>query len=108
MSKYAVEFSNRANAQIRGIFSYIAEDNADAALNMVDKLEARARKLEDTPYIGAELPQDEYQFLKSGYRRLIVNPFIMYYRVINQTVYITHVVHGKRNQAKAFAGEEGR
>jgi len=102
MSKYTVDFSRRANAQLRNIFSYIAGDNADAALKMIDKLEAKARQLEDTPFIGVELPENEYPFLHPGYRRLIVNPFIMYYRIINQTVYITHIIQAKRNQAKAF------
>ena len=105
-TKYAVEFSRRANEQLRGIFSYIAEFNADAALKMVDTLEARARQLENTPFIGVELQENEYPFLQLGYRRLIVNPFIMYYRIINQTVYITHIIHAKRDQVKAFAEEE--
>jgi len=102
MIKYTVEFSQRANAQLVNIFSYIAEDNTNAALKMVDKLEASARRLEDTPFIGAELSKSEYPLLKSEYRRLIVSPFIMYYRIIEQTVYITHIIHSKRNQAKAL------
>ena len=93
MNKYAVEFSRRANTQIRSIFSYIAEVNADAALRMVDTLEAKALQLEDAPFVCAELPENEYPFLQPGYRRLIANPIIMYYRVVNQTVYITHVIH---------------
>ena len=103
MSKYTVEFSRRANTQIRSIFSYIAEDNADAALKMADTLEAKALQLEDTPFIGAELPENEYPFLQPGYCRLIVNLFVMYYRVVNQTVYITHIIHAKRYQVKALA-----
>jgi len=106
MNKHAVEFSRRANAQLHNIFSYIAEENVTAALKMVDTLESRARLLEDTPFIGTELLKEDYPFLPHGYRRLIFNPFIMYYRIINQTVYITHIIHSKRNQAKAFA-EEG-
>lgn len=106
MNKNAVEFSNRANAQLRSIFSYIAEDNADTALKMVDTLETRARQLEDAPCIGVELLQDEYPFLQPGYRRLVVNPFLIYYRVIEKTVYITHVIHAKRNQAKAITKDE--
>ena len=106
MSKYAVEFSRRANAQIRHIFSYIAEDNPEAARLMVDSLESKASRLEDTPFLGAELPQNEYPFLQPGYRRLYANPFIMYYRIINQTVYITHIIHAKRDQAKIFSEEE--
>ena len=103
MSKYAVKFSNRANARIRDIFSYIAENNAGAALKMVDTIEKRAGQLADSPFIGVELSQYEYPFLQSGYRRLIVRPFIIYYRVIGQTVYITHIVHERRNQFKALS-----
>ena len=105
MNKYTVEFSRRANEQLRNIFSYIAEENLTAALKMVDTLEMRAKQLEDTPFIGTELPRDEYPFLLPGYRRLIVNPFLMYYRVSDKTVYITHIIHSRRNQAKAFAEE---
>jgi len=106
MSNYTVEFSRRANAQIRHIFSYIAEDNPDAARLTVDSLEAKARRLENNPFPGIELPPNEYPFLKPGYRRLTANPFIMYYRIINQTVYITHIIHTKRDLAKVFSEEE--
>ena len=98
MSSYAVEFTRRANVQIRHIFSYIAENNPDAALKMVDSLETKARRLEDTPFLGAELPQNEYPFLQPGYRRLIANPFIMYYRVITQVSHIQNSAHTLTNQ----------
>ena len=76
------------------------------AQKMVDMLEARALQLEDMPFIGMELPQNEYPFLQPGYRRLVVNPFVLYYRVIGTTVHITHIIHTRRNQAKAFAEKE--
>jgi toxin ParE1/3/4 len=102
MSKYAVNFTRRANAQLRNIFTYISEDNPEAALKMVDKLEIQARRLEDMPFVGTELSKEDFPFLPFGYRRLIVNPFIVYYRVINQIVYITHILHSKQNQAAAL------
>jgi len=91
---------------MRNIFSYIAEDNADAALKMVDSIEARALQLEDNPFIGVALPRGEYPFLQPGYHRLPINPFIMYYRVSDKTVYITHIIHSRRNQAKALIDDE--
>jgi len=97
MSKYTVEFSHRANEQLRSIFSYIAEDNADVALKMVDRLEVRARWLVDARLIGVELPQNEYPFLRPGYRYFVSSPFLIFCRVIEKTVYITHVIHAKRN-----------
>ena len=106
MSKYAVEFSHRASVQIRNIFTYIAEENASAALKMVDRLEEKAHQLADMPHIGAELPEKECPFLQPGYRKLTVRPFILYNRVIDQTVFITHIIHSKRNQANALAEKE--
>ena len=106
MSKYKVEFSHRANSQIRNIFAYIAEENASAALKMVDRLEEKASQLADMPLIGPELPEAEYPFLQPGYRRLAAKPFILYYRIIDRTVFITHIIHSRRNQAKALAETE--
>lgn len=63
MSKYTVEFSRRANMQLRNIFSYIAQDNPAAALKMIDILEANAMRLESTPFIGVELLRDKYPML---------------------------------------------
>jgi toxin ParE1/3/4 len=87
---------------MRNIFSYIARDNPTAALKMMDTIEARTVRLADNSYVGAELPKEEYPFLASGYRRLAVSPFLIYYRLIEQTVYVTHVVHEKRNRQKAL------
>jgi len=92
--------------QLRNIFSYIAADNVTAALKMIDALEDNAARLGFAPFIGVELLQDEYPMLTPGYRMLAVNPFNMYYRVVGDTVYITHVVHHRRNQAKALAERE--
>ena len=102
MGKYKVEFSHRANAQLRSIFSYIAEEDPNAALKLVEMLEMRARQLESTPLLGADLQQNEYPFLRPGYRRLVVKKFIMYYRVTENTVYVTHIIHARRNQSNAL------
>ena len=102
MSKYKVEFTSRVNIQLRSIFSYIAENNAAAAVKMVDRIEERSRRLADAPFVGVELTQGEYPFLPPGYRRLVSNPFLIYSRVIEKTVYITHIVHSRRNQWKAL------
>jgi len=106
MEKYKVEFSRRANLQIHNIFAYISEDNSNAALKVIDALEAKAIQLGRSPFIGIELSNDEYPFLPLGYRKVVVKPFVMYYRIIDQTVYITHIVHSKRNQTRAILEEE--
>lgn len=102
MSKCRIEFTRRANAQIRNLFEYIAQDDGSAALKMVDRIEARIGRLADTPELGVELPESEYPFLAPGYRKLLVQSFLVYYRVDGDTVYITHVVHERQNQRSAL------
>ena len=102
MSKCRIEFTRRANAQIRNLFAYIAQEDASAALKMVERIEARTQRLTETPELGVELPEVDYPFLTPGYRRLLVSPFLIYYRVIEDTVFITHVIHERQNQKKTL------
>jgi toxin ParE1/3/4 len=69
---------------------------------MVDRLESRVDLLSDNPRLGAELSVDDFPFLTPGYRRLIVKPFILYYRIIDEIVFITHIVHERQDQKKAL------
>ncbi|MCL1918470.1 MAG: type II toxin-antitoxin system RelE/ParE family toxin [Peptococcaceae bacterium] len=102
MSTYKVEFSRRANAQIDKIFHDIAQDNPTAAFKMVDTIEEKITNLAHNPYMGMELLQEDYPFLEPGYRRLIVSPFLIYYRVAEPLIFITHIVHGRRDQKNAL------
>ena len=102
MNNIRIEFTRRANMQIRNLFTYIAQDNPAAALKVVERMEARIQRLEKNPELGVELSAEEYPFLTPGYRRLLVQPFLVYYRVIENTVFITHVVHGRQDQKAAL------
>jgi toxin ParE1/3/4 len=102
MPKYDIEFTPRASAQMRNIFSYIAEDSPHIALKTVDKIESRVNLLKTNQNLGTELSESDFPFLTPGYRRLIVKPFIVYYRVINTEIFITHVVHERQEQGEAL------
>jgi len=102
MPKLKIEFTQRAAAQIRNIFSYIAEDSPTNALKTVDKIEMRINLLAHNPSLGPELLERDFPFLSPGYRRLIVKPFIVYYRVIEKAIFITHVVHERQDQGNAL------
>ena len=88
--------------QIRNLFTYIAQDNPAAALKMAERIEARIQRLAENPELGVALSVDDYPFLTPGYRRLLVQPFWVYYRVKENTVFITHVVHGRQDQKAAL------
>ncbi|MCL2544601.1 MAG: type II toxin-antitoxin system RelE/ParE family toxin [Clostridia bacterium] len=102
MSRHKIEFTRRARAQIRNLFSYIAQDSPAAAQKTLDSIDARIQRLADAPELGVELSEAEYPFLEPGYRKLLARPFLVYYRIAAGTVYITHVVHERQNQRSAL------
>ena len=78
--KYKVLRTDTADALIRNIILYIAENFGDEiALNKLDDLEKSILKLEENPYIGAE---PRYTVLKrQGYKVLILEKDLVFYKI---------------------------
>jgi len=79
------------------IFNYISEDNKQAALRMVDRLEAAILRLADNPRLGAVLPVEHPSIINPGYRRIVVKPYNVFYRILNNSIFIGRVLHGRQN-----------
>lgn len=73
--------------EIRG---YIARDNPTAAKRFVAA--PRCRLLAEQPHIGRQRPE-----VRSGLRSLVINSYIVFYRIVDDTVEIVSVVHGSRD-----------
>ena len=78
--KYKVLRTDTADAMIRNIVLYIAENfGNEIALNKLDDLEKSILKLEDNPYIGTE---PRYTVLKrQGYKVLILEKDLVFYKI---------------------------
>ena len=78
--KYIVIRTDTADALIRNIVLYIAENfGNEIALNKLDDLEKSILKLEDNPYIGTE---PRYTVLKrQGYKVLIPEKDLVFYKI---------------------------
>ena len=78
--KYRVYRTDTADALIRNIVLYIAENfGNEIALNKLDDLEKSILKLEDNPYIGTE---PRYTVLKrQGYKVLILEKDLVFYKI---------------------------
>jgi len=90
--------TRRADADVRAICRYIAQDNPDAA----DKLDARLHeemwKLVRTPGIGHR----RADVTNARYRFWVVGKYVIAYRVEKATVVISRVIHGARDFRKLF------
>ena len=96
--KYKINRTDKADEQLREIIFYIADDSGsiDIALNYLDKIEAAINKLEEFPMYGSE---PRYSILrKQGYRVLIVERHLIFYKVneIDKIITIYAIVDSRR------------
>lgn len=87
-----------ATADLQEIKSYIAEDNIDAATKVVKEIIEKIESLAEFPEIGTMLM---YKIrLKSKYRYVICNQYLIFYIYEDNTVSIQRILHGKRDYMK--------
>ena len=94
--KYRVYRTDTADALIRNIVLYIAENfGNEIALNKLDDLEKSILKLEENPYIGTD---PRYTVLKrQGYKVLILEKELVFYKTDeNQNLVTVYAVVDQR------------
>jgi toxin ParE1/3/4 len=84
-----------------GIRDYIAPDNPTAAKSFVERLRPRCRLLSEQPLIGRERPD-----IRPGLRSLPTQNYVVFYRLVHDTLQIVSVVHGSRDVDTLFDGEQ--
>lgn len=95
--KLKLKFTPEARTDMLDIFEYIAEElSAPAsALDLINKIEDKCERLTIFP-LSCPIPRDGI-LAKKGYRMLLVDNFIIFYRVDAVSVIIMRVVYGKRD-----------
>jgi toxin ParE1/3/4 len=88
-----------ARQDMRDIFSYIAERNARAALELKARIEDCAERLTQSPYM--------YRAGRlSGTREAVAHPnYVLVYRVGTDAVEIVNVLHSRRQYPPEGGGE---
>ncbi|MCG2790054.1 MAG: type II toxin-antitoxin system RelE/ParE family toxin [Actinomycetia bacterium] len=95
MEKYDVELLPAAYADLDEIFDYIMVDSTQAASEMLDNIMKFLRRLENFPYSGAPLLDRSMQ--KFNFRIVIIDPYVAFYRFIDDKVIIYRILHCARN-----------
>jgi addiction module RelE/StbE family toxin len=88
----AVRWTQRARDDLRDIHDFIARDSPRAAEALVERLLTATERLAVFPESGRVVPE----FPALGYREIIVSSYRVLYRLADNTVWITAVVHGRR------------
>jgi toxin ParE1/3/4 len=92
-----VRFSFAGRADIQNIFDFIAAENPQVASRVVSKIQNSSLQLRQFPFsgrIGAI----------NGTREIIIPrlPFIMVYRIVDETVEIIAVFHTAQDKPRGF------
>jgi len=93
-AKHAVRYLPAAEHDLLSIHDWIATDSPSRAIAFVEKLDKRIGKLGTHPYLGRIPRYPKLQ--ESGHRVLVIEAYLVFYKVRGRTVEIQRVVHGSR------------
>ena len=98
--KVSVKFSPEALRDLDEIYDYIANvlKSPDAADNTVNKILDKTDLLSDNPEIGTQLFFENDLF--SGYRYMVSDNYLAFYRITTESVFVDRVIYGKRDYMK--------
>lgn len=97
MAKYRIRYTRDAVDDLDSIFDYISEDHRDAAAGMLERIENTILNLADNPRMGAVLPTNDLSLVEPGYRRIVVRPYIIFYRIGKGEIFIARVLHCRQD-----------
>jgi addiction module RelE/StbE family toxin len=95
-----VRWTERARADLRSIYEYIARDSPQDARSVVQEILRRAELLQDAPRMGRVVPELRQPEL----REIAVYSWRILYRLRQSDVFIVTLVHQRRNLDPAGLG----
>ncbi|MBO9605331.1 MAG: type II toxin-antitoxin system RelE/ParE family toxin [Paenibacillaceae bacterium] len=95
--KNKISYSPAAVDDMDEIFSFISQDNVVAAEKLLEKLDQQIKSLADFPNMGSVLSEEKYTLIQRGYRFIVANPYLVFYQIVDDTVIIYRILHGRRD-----------
>lgn len=94
--------SVEAGADLDGIYDYIATDLAspDSARRITQKITKRIITLRNFPRAGKSLADTSERL--AGYRLLVVDKYLVFYRYDDETAVVLRVVHALLDYTRLF------
>ena len=86
-----VAWTAEAEEDLIEIWTYIAQDNSQAADTLLEEIDAKAVALVSSPILGAARPD-----IAPELRHSVVGRYLILYRIIMDGVQVVRVVHGAR------------
>ena len=85
---------------LKSIKEFIAEDNADKALETVQEIYLQFENIQQFPYIGADL--SKRVSFKTDYKYVVWQDYVVLYKVVKEAVEIYRVVNRYQDITRIF------
>lgn len=97
MNKYSIEYSKESKQDLIGIKQYIKYNlqEPETAQRLISKIRTEINNLKNNPEIYAII--DDELIKKLEIRKLIVDNYIVFYRIKKDDIEIVRVMYGRRN-----------
>jgi len=94
--KYVVNITQSAEDDLNEIIMYIAQNNPQTAIKIMEKLQAKINTLDHFPYRGGYVPELLARNIKE-YRQITETPWKIIYKVDGKVVNVLAVIDSRRN-----------
>jgi len=98
---FKLRVSVRAHNDLQGIWDYISEFSVPSADKTVDAIVDAYMSLLEHPFRGRS--RDD---LRPSLRNLVVNKYLVFYRVENEVIFVSRIIHGARDLESIFKEEQ--
>jgi toxin ParE1/3/4 len=95
--KKTIKYTPAAFDDIDEIFSYISHDNVFAAEKLLEKLIDQISALADFHNLGSVLSEEKYLLVERGFRFIVVHPYLVFYKFVDDSIIIYRISHGRRD-----------
>lgn len=97
MKKYNIEYSKESKEDLIGIKQYIKYNlqEPEIANKLISNIKKSIKTLKDNPEIYTII--DDEMIRKLDIRKLIVDNYIVFYRIKDDSIEIVRIMYGRRN-----------
>jgi toxin ParE1/3/4 len=97
LPKNKIKYTAVAIDDMDEIFSIISLEHISMAEAMLEKLNNRIAMLSEFPNMGSVLSDEEYTIVQRGHRFIVVQPYLVFYRIIEENIIISRILHSRRD-----------
>lgn len=97
-----VIFTPEARLDVDRIWSFIEQSNPTRAMSFVREIVTRSKQLADMPMRYQLLPGRE----AAGIRRMPYRNYLIFYRIIEQEIFILHILNGAQDYEAVLFPDE--